>query len=59
MKILSVILIVLSILILFFGFTFAKGAPQETVFVGLACFLGIMSRICQASWQHKEIRDKN
>lgn len=55
MKILSIILVVLAFLVLVSGMTTATSAPQETVWVAMACFFGIMARIAQASGQHNEI----
>ena len=55
MKALSIFLIAFSFLVLFFGFSVSTGAPQQTVFVGFACFFGILARIAQSSGQHKEL----
>lgn len=55
MKILSIVLVVFSLIVVTFGLLISKGAPQESVVVGLGCFLGIMARIAQASAHHGAI----
>lgn len=55
MQVLSILLIVLGCLTLVVSFT-ATGAPQQAVYVALACFFGIMSRIAQASGHHDDIK---
>lgn len=46
-------LLLLSVLILPGMFTLAESAPQEAVYVGLACYLGICARIAQAGRQSR------
>ena len=55
MYVISIILVVISILILLFGFTASTGAPQEAVVVALAIFFSILARMAQASGDTSKI----
>ncbi len=54
MKYLSIALVIISFIIVVLGIFTSKSAPQQSVIVGLGCFLGIMARIAQASSHHAE-----
>jgi hypothetical protein len=53
MKVLTILLVVISFVVLFFGMSVSEGAPQEAVVVGLCCFLAILARIAQAESHQK------
>lgn len=54
MRILSVILVLVSLVVLFDGMSMAGSAPQQTVAVAQACFVAILARLAQASGHHLE-----
>ena len=51
-------LVAISLLVVLGMFVIAGSAPQEAVFVGLACLFGIYARIAQAGRQHTEVMSK-
>jgi len=55
MKSLSTLLAVIAVGLFIFGMSSANGAPQEAAISAMACFIGIISRLCQAEAHQQEI----
>lgn len=58
MRELSIILVIFSIIIAGASLFIAISAIQESAIIALACFVGILARIAQATAHHNELRPK-